>query len=52
MIAFVGILLLCGFVLFLTDFISGFTVRHETVISIAGWGICAALMIGFFVVYL
>jgi len=49
MIAFFGILLLCGFVLFITDFIEGFTVRHGTAVWVTGFGVCALLLIGFFV---
>lgn len=52
MLALIGILLLCGLILFLTDFIEGFTVRHGTAVWIAGFSTCAVLLIGFFAVYL
>lgn len=52
MLAFFGILLLCGVILFITDFIEGFTVRHGTAIWISGFGLCAAILIGFFAIYL
>jgi bacteriorhodopsin len=52
MLAFCGILLLCGVVLFLTDFIEGFTVRHGTAVWLAGFGVCVFLLVGFFALYL
>lgn len=52
MLAFFGILLLCGAVLFLTNFIEGFTVKHGTAVWFAGFGVCGILLIGFFATYL
>lgn len=49
MVALVGILLLCGFILFITDFASQFTSKHETAVWIGGFSVCALLLIGFYV---
>lgn len=54
MLAFLGILLLCWVILLMTNFIGeiigdGF---RSAMIALTGLGICAALLIGFFVVHL
>jgi hypothetical protein len=50
MVAFCGVLLLCGAVLFVTDFIQGFIVEARTAAAVQGaaFGLCALLLIGFF----
>lgn len=53
MLAFLGILLLCWVVLHITNFIGeligdGF---RSAMVALAGFGICAVMLIGFFVTY-
>jgi len=52
MIALVGILLLCGFVLFLTGLIDGFFFYdpiRRAMLWLGSVGVCALLVIGFYV---
>ena len=50
MIALVGILLLCVVVLLLADFLMGFVFndKHRAAVWLCGFGVCAALLVGFF----
>lgn len=52
LVALLAVLILCGLVLFLTDFIEGFTVKHGTAVWVAGFSVCGALLAGFFAIYL
>jgi len=50
MLAIFAVLVLCGFVLFLADFIQGFIVdaRTSAAVGLTSLGVCALLLVGFF----